>query len=108
MPMAAAPFFFQILLAGLKGVPSTVAHRSIIVEVSPSMMSGANLGGEKEKTEREFAKGTARRVAKEVIENEFGSKSEPSDSIAQIGSLPDEIGLQPPTLQRTGVRAWLL
>jgi hypothetical protein len=105
MRMAAAPFFFQILLAGLKGVPSTVAHRSIIVEVSPR---GANLVGEKEKTEREFAEGTARRVATEVIENEFGFKLEPSGSIAQIGSLPDEIELQPPTLQRTGVRAWLL
>jgi hypothetical protein len=108
MRMAAAPFFFQILLGGLKGVPSTVAHRSIIVEVSPRMMSGANLVGEKEKTEREFAEETARRVATEVIENEFGSKSEPSGSIAQIGSLSDEIELQPPTLQRTGVRAWLL
>jgi hypothetical protein len=106
--MAAAPFFFQILLPGSKDAPSSVAHGSIIVEVSPSMMSGANLVGEKERTEREFAEGIARRVAAEVIQNEFGSKPESPDSIAQIGSLPDEIGLQPPTLQRSGVRAWLL
>jgi len=30
------------------------------------------------------------------------------NSIAQLGALPDEIGGQPPTLQRPGVRAWLL
>jgi hypothetical protein len=106
--MAAAPFFFQILLPGSKSAPSSVEQRSIIVEVSPSMISGANLVGEKERTEREVAEGIARRVASEVIQNEFGSKPEPPDSIAQIGSLPDEIGLQPPTLQRSGVRAWLL
>jgi hypothetical protein len=49
MPKAAAPFFFQILLAGLKGAPSDVVDRSIVVEADPSMISGASLIGEKER-----------------------------------------------------------
>ena len=72
------------------------------------MVRGAVATGEKEKTERAGRKAVARQAAAEIIQGEFESAAEPDNSIAQIGSLPDEIGEQPPTLQRAGVRAWLL
>lgn len=106
--MAAAPFFFQILLPGPKGAPSGVANRSIVVELSPEMISRAGLTDQTEKSERDFAEDIARQAATEIVQREWPSASEPTDSIAQIGSLPDDIREQPPTLQRAGVRAWLL
>ena len=106
--MAAAPFFFQILLTGSKGGPPGAANRSIVVEVSPEMVCEAGLTDQTEKSERDFAEETARRVATEIIQGQNVSSSEPGDSIAQIGSLPDEVLEQSPALQRTGVRAWLL
>jgi hypothetical protein len=108
MTMAVAPFFFQILLAGWKGAPSGAVNQSVFVEVSPEMISLAPVSGEKEKREHEFAEEIARRVAKEIIESQFASASKPADSIAQIGSLPDGLREKSPTLQRLGVRAWLL
>jgi hypothetical protein len=107
-PMAAAPFFFQILLAGWEGLPFEVARRSIIIEVFPNPVSGGEPPGDKAKTERELAEATARRIAKEMIQGEFGSASERDDSIAQIGSLSEEIRDQPPTLQKGSVRVWWL
>jgi hypothetical protein len=104
--MAAAPFFFQVLLSGWEGLPSEVARRSIVIEVFPS--AGSQPPGDKAKTEREFAEATARRMAKEMILGEFKSASERDNSIAQIGSLPEEIRDQPPTLQRGSVRVWWL
>jgi hypothetical protein len=106
--MAAASFFFQILLASWKGALPDVVNRSIVVEVCPNAISRASLAGEKEKTEREFAEAIARRAATEIIQGEFGSSSEPVHAIAQIGALPDEIREQSPTLQRADMRAWLL
>jgi hypothetical protein len=103
--MAAAPFFFQILLPGWSGGGS---DRSVVVEVIPTMVPGAVATGEKEKTERARAEAVALQAAAEIIQGEFESATEPENSIAQIGSLADEIGEQPPTLQRPGVRAWLL
>jgi hypothetical protein len=107
MAMAAAPYLFQILLSDWKGVPSDVLSRSIIVEISPRVVPEASSAGDKEKAEREFAEGLARRVAAEFVQRELNSASEPGDSIAQIGSLPDKIHEQSPTLHRDGVRAWL-
>jgi hypothetical protein len=106
--MAAAPFFFQILLPGWSGGGSDLMRRSVVVEVIPTMVPGAVATGEKEKTERARAEAVARQAATEIIQGEFESVTEPGNSIAQIGSLPDEIGEQTPTLQRPGVRAWLL
>jgi hypothetical protein len=106
--MAAAPFIFQILLPDWKDGPSDHIQRSIIVEVSAEMIGGASLSGEKEKAERDVAEGVARRGAAEIMQGEFGSAAVAADSIAQIGSLPDEIRGQTPLLQRNGMRAWLL
>jgi hypothetical protein len=106
--MAAAPFFFQILLASRKGAPSDTANRSIVVEVSPEMVSRAGLSGQAEKPERDLAEAIARRIATEITQGEIGSASDPADSIAQIGTLPDEIRETSPTRQQAGVRAWLL
>jgi hypothetical protein len=106
--MAAAPFIFQILLPDWKDGPSDLINRSIVVEVSADMIAGASLTGEKEKTERDLAEGVARRGAAEIMQGEFGSAAVAANSIAQIGSLPDEIREQTPILQRNGLRAWLL
>lgn len=107
MPMSAAPFFFQIFLSGSNGGGSNLS-RSVVVEVIPTRLPGAVASGEKDKTERERAEGIARQAAAEITPGEFESSREPVNSIAQLGALPDEIGERPPTLQRPGVRAWLL
>jgi hypothetical protein len=106
--MAAAAFFFQVLLSGSDGGGSDLVRRSIVVEVIPTMVPGTVATGEKEKTERAGAEAVALQAASEIIRGELESATDPGNSIAQIGSLPDEIGQQPPTLQRPGVRAWLL
>lgn len=106
--MAAAPFYFQILLTGLKGVPPELANRSIVIEVGPEEISRATLAGEKEKPERDLAERIARRVAAEVIQSESVFGPEQSNSIAQIGSLPEVVREKSPTLQRAAVRAWLV
>jgi hypothetical protein len=106
--MAAAPYFFQILLPGWNDESSDQIHRSVVVEVVPTMVGGSVVAGDKEKSEREVAEGEARRAAAEISQGEFKSAAEPDNAIAQIGALPQEIGEQPPTLQRAGVRAWLV
>ncbi|MBV9644660.1 MAG: hypothetical protein JO334_13925 [Verrucomicrobia bacterium] len=106
--MAAAPYLFQIFLADWKGIPSDLLSRSIIVEVAPRVVPEASAAGDKDKTERQFAERLARRVSAEFVQGEFNSGAEPGNSIAQIGSLPDEIQGQSPTVYRNGVRAWLL
>jgi hypothetical protein len=106
--MAAAPFFFQILLPGSNGGGSDLLNRSVVVEVIPTMVPGTVATGDKDKTERERAEGIARQAAAEIIRGEFEPVKEAVSSIAQLGALPDEIGEQPPALQRPGVRAWLL
>jgi hypothetical protein len=106
--MAAAPYFFQILLPGWNDGSSEQLQRSVVVEVVPTMIAGAAIAGDKEKTEREVAEGEARRAAAEISQGQFKSASEPDNAIAQIGTLPEEIGDQAPTLQRAGVRAWLV
>jgi hypothetical protein len=106
--MAAAPFIFQILLPDWKDGPADLLHRSIVVEVSAEVIGGASLSGEKEKTERDQAEEVACRGAAEIMQGEFGSSAVAENSIAQIGSLPDEIREQTPVLQRNGMRAWLL
>jgi hypothetical protein len=105
-PMSAAPFFFQIFLPSGNGGGSNSLNRSVVVEVIPTMLPGAVATGDRDKTERERAEGIARQAAAEIAPGEFESAGE--RSIAQLGALPDEIGEQPPTLQRPGVRAWLL
>jgi hypothetical protein len=75
----------------LKGVSPEVANRSIVIEVRPEEISHSALAGEKEKPERDLAERIARRVAAEVIQGESVSGPEESDSIAQIGSLPDDL-----------------
>ncbi len=106
--MAAAPFLFQILLAGLKDVSPENVNRSIVVEVDPALMAWVSPTGEKAKIEREFAEVTARAAAAEIIRSEFSVTCDRLDSLAQIGSLPDKIRARAPILQRAGVRAWLL
>ena len=106
--MAAAPFYFQILLKGLQGVPPELADQSIVIEVGPEEISRAALAGEKEKPERDLAERIAQRVGAEVIQGELVSGPEQSNSIAQIGSLPEAVREKPPTLQRAAVRAWLV
>ncbi len=101
--MAAAAFIFQILLSG-----SNDLNRSIVVEVAPATMPGATLGGDKAQMERGAAEETARQVAGEIVQAGGGSALGVNDSVAQIGSLPEEIREKPPTLQRGGVRAWIL
>ena len=108
MPMSAAPFFFQIFLSDSNGGASNSLNRTIVVEVIPTRVPGAVATGDKDKTERERAEGIARQAAAEITPGEFESSREAVNSIAQLGALPDEIGGQPPTLQRPGVRAWLL
>jgi hypothetical protein len=106
--MAAAPFYFQMLLGGWEGAPPDAVNRSVVVEVYSGMVSLASVSGEKEKTERQLTEEAARRIATELFQREFGSASEPTNSIAQIGSLPEEIRDKPPAIQRSGIRAWLI
>jgi hypothetical protein len=106
--MAAAPYFFQVLLPGWNDGSSDQIHRSVVVEVVPTMISGGTVTSDKEKSEREVAEGEARRAAAEISQGQFKSASEPDNALAQIGALPAEISDQPPTLQRAGVRAWLV
>jgi hypothetical protein len=106
--MAAAPYYFQILLPGWNDGSSDQIHRSVIVEVVPTMIPGGIVAGDKEKSEREVAEGEARQAAAEISQGEFESAAEPDNAIAQIGALPSEIAEQAPTLERAGVRAWLV
>ena len=101
--MAAAAFIFQILSSG-----SNDLNRSIVIEVSPSTIPGENFGGDKARTEREAAEETARQVAGEIRTGAGESAPSVHDSVAQIGSLPDEVREKPPTVRRAGVRAWLI
>jgi hypothetical protein len=105
--MAAAPYFFQILLSECKNKPAEVSDHSIVVEVSPSIIPEAGLAGEKEQSERAFAEKTARHTATELL---GGAEQDIDlgDSIAQIGALPDDINGLPPILDRGGIRAWKL
>jgi hypothetical protein len=106
--MAVAPFFFQILLGPQQNIPSGGTNRSIVVEVSPEAFSGTPLAGPKEKAERDFAEKLARQAATEVIQGQSASATNPTDSVAQIGTLPEGIEERTPALQRGGVRAWLI
>jgi hypothetical protein len=106
--MAVASFFFQILLQGWDRAPSDMTNRSVVVEVSRSAIPTESLTGAKEKAEREFAEGLARRVAIEVTGvEEAESARELADSVAQLGSLPEDLIERHPTLHRDGIRAWL-
>ena len=86
--MAAAPFYFQILLAGLKGVSPEVANRSIVIEVSPDEISRSALAGGNEKPERDLAERIARRVAAEVIQGELVSGPEEVTRLRKSGRCP--------------------
>ncbi|HYY31681.1 MAG TPA: hypothetical protein VE860_27300 [Chthoniobacterales bacterium] len=105
--MAAAPFFFQILLSKCKNKPAQIRDSSIVVEVSPSIIPVGNLAGEKEQGERAFAEKAARSTASELL-GPAGQDIDLGDSIAQIGALPDNINGLPPILDRGGIRAWKL
>ena len=105
--MAAAPYFFQILLAQCKNKPAEISDNSIVVEVSPSIIPAGGLAGEKEQSERAFAEKAARQTATELL---GGAERDLdlSDSIAQIGALPDDINGLPPIIDSGGIRAWKL
>jgi len=105
--MAAAPYFFQILLSECKNKPTEITDRSIVVEVSPSIIPEAGLPGEKEQSERAFAEKAARHTATELL---GGAERDIdlSDSIAQIGALPDDINGVRPIIDSGGIRAWKL
>jgi hypothetical protein len=105
--MAAAPYFFQILLSECKIKPAEICDSSIVVEVSPSIIPEGALPGEKEQSERAFAEKAARRTAMELL-GSAGRDIDLGDSIAQIGALPDDIDGLPPILDRGGIRAWKL
>jgi hypothetical protein len=107
--MAAAPYYFQILLPGWNDGSPASSHRSVVVEVVPGLAIGGTIvAGDKEKTEREVAEGEARRAAAEITKGAYDAAAEQDNAIAQIGALPEEIGDQPPALERAGVRAWLV
>jgi hypothetical protein len=78
-----------------------------VVEISPSIIPGGGLAGEKEQSERAFAENAARRTAMELL-GSAGRDIDLGDSIAQIGALPDDIDGLHPTLDRAGIRAWKL
>jgi hypothetical protein len=105
--MAAAPYFFQILLSECKNKPAEINDSSIVVEVSPNIIPVGGLAGEKEQSERAFAENAARRTAMELL-GSAGRDLDLGDSIAQIGALPDDIDGLPPILDRGGIRAWKL
>jgi hypothetical protein len=105
--MAAAPYFFQILLSECKNKPAEINDSSIVVEVSPNIIPVGGLAGEKEQSERAFAENAARRTAMELL-GSAGRDIDLGDSIAQIGALPDDIDGLPPILDRGGIRAWKL
>jgi hypothetical protein len=105
--MAAAPYFFQILLSECKNKPAEIDDSSIVVEVSPTIIPVGGLAGEKEQSERAFAENAARRTAMELL-GSAGRDIDLGDSIAQIGALPDDIDGLPPILDRGGIRAWKL
>jgi hypothetical protein len=105
--MAAAPYFFQILLSECKNKPAEITGRSIVVEVSPTIIPTGGLAGEKEQSERAFAEKAARHTATELL---GGAERDIdlSDSIAQIGALPDDVDGLPPIFDSGGIRAWKL
>jgi hypothetical protein len=105
--MAAAPFFFQILLPERRNKPVEVNDASIVVEVSPSIIPAGALTGEREKSERAFAEDMARRTATDLL-GVTARDVDIGDSIAQIGELPHNINGLPPALDRGGIRAWKL
>jgi hypothetical protein len=105
--MAAAPYFFQILLSECKNKPAEIDDSSIVVEVSPTIIPVGGLAGEKEQSERAFAENAARRTAMELL-GSAGRDIDLGDSIAQIGALPDDIDGLPPILDLGGIRAWKL
>jgi hypothetical protein len=107
LSMAAAPFFFQILLSECRNKPVELNDDSIVVEVSPSIIPAGALTGEKEKSERAFAEELARRTATDLL-GVNARDIDLGDAIAQIGALPDNINGLPPTLDRGGIRAWKL
>jgi len=78
-----------------------------VVEVSPSIIPEAGLAGEKEQSERAFAEKAARNTATELL---GGAERDIdlSDSIAQIGALPEDINGLPPIIDSGGIRAWKL
>jgi hypothetical protein len=105
--MAAAPFYFQILLLECKNKPAEVNDSSIVVEINPSIIPVGGLAGEREQSERAFAENAARRTATELL-GSAGQNIDIGDAIAQLGKLPDDINGLPPTIDRDGIRAWKL
>jgi hypothetical protein len=66
------------------------------------------MSSQKEKAERDFAEKLAHQAATEILQGQSGSPTESTDSIAQIGALPEGIEELSPALERGGVRGWLV
>jgi len=104
--MAAAPFTFQFFPEGaLTQNESREAELSVTVEVIPEALSRAHSGGSADKAERDLAEQIAREAAEEVFKGEIPSKL---GTVAQIGAVPEDLQNQAPTLQKNGVRVWLV
>jgi hypothetical protein len=103
--VAAAPFVFQVFIENdrLQAGRNT-GERSAYVEVSPEALTLTAFGQSKDKAELDQAQRLAREAAFEAI----GVEQESGWSIAQIGELPSEIRDREMTLQKTGVRVWVV
>jgi hypothetical protein len=103
--VAAAPFAFQIYVQGDQPRPGEqVKETCVFVEVSPEVLTVIPAGQSKDKAELDEAQRVARKAALQAIR----SQRERNCSVAQIGQLPPEIRNQAVTLEKNGVRAWLV
>jgi hypothetical protein len=106
--VAAAPFAFQIFVQGGQSTNGeSVKEHSVFVEISPEAVALTPGGQNKERAELEMAQRIAVEAAVQAIRKDLLDKVTFDRSVAQIGELPREIRGRAPSLQKSGVRAWL-
>jgi hypothetical protein len=103
--VAAAPFVFQIFIENDRGqAGGNAGGRSAYVEVSPEALTLTSFGESKDKAELD----QAQKIAKKAVFEAIGVERESDCSVAQIGELPLEIRDRQMTLQKAGVRVWVV
>jgi hypothetical protein len=103
--VAAAPFIFQVYVQnGRPAQGGDPKEYSVLVEISPEVLHVLPGGQSKDKAELDHAQRIARQAAFEAI----GSEREGECSIAQIGEVPSQIRDREVTLQKNGVRVWVV
>jgi hypothetical protein len=103
--VAAAPFLFQVFFdKSLIPSDANTGDLSAYVEVSPGAVTMIASGQNKDKAELD----QAQRIATDAAFEAIGVEREGEGSVAQIGELPQEIRDRATTLQKIGVRVWVV